>query len=93
MEEAERSALDRVAEWLDAAVPVRQRWSELSSEEQRSLQPLGLLTAKPMLYAANVADVELADAAAALNTSPSSSSTTAAAAAEGMGAPSPQVEA
>lgn len=59
-EEAERTALERVADALNAGVPVRRFWSEYATEERQALRRLGLLTAKPVIYAANVADTELA---------------------------------
>jgi GTP-binding protein YchF len=59
-EEVERAALERVAESLNAGVPVRRTMSACTAEERYALRRLGLLTAKPVIYAANVADADLA---------------------------------
>ena len=49
-----KELLGRVVAQLDRGAPVR--GLELTREEQAILKPLGLLTAKPTLYVANVAD-------------------------------------
>jgi hypothetical protein len=51
---AQKELLGRVVAQLDRGAPVR--GLELSREERAILKPLGLLTAKPTLYVANVAD-------------------------------------
>jgi GTP-binding protein YchF len=48
------SALDKVREVLDAGRPARS--TELSKEEQAVVKPLFLLTMKPTMYVANVAE-------------------------------------
>ncbi|MEO8003462.1 MAG: redox-regulated ATPase YchF [Betaproteobacteria bacterium] len=48
------AVLDRVQAQLNEVKPVRAL--DLSKEELAALQPLGLITAKPALYAANVAE-------------------------------------
>lgn len=50
----ERQALEKIKEHIDAGHPVRTL--ELSPEEMQVSQRLFLLTAKPVLYVANVAD-------------------------------------
>ena len=37
------------------------RKADLSADELKAVKPLGLLSAKPVIYAANVADGDLAD--------------------------------
>ena len=54
----EEAALERIAAVLDAGGAART--VTLSEEEQALVQPLGLLTAKPIIYAANVAEDDLA---------------------------------
>jgi ribosome-binding ATPase len=54
----EEAALERIATVLDAGGAART--VTLSEEEQALVQPLGLLTAKPIIYAANVAEDDLA---------------------------------
>ncbi len=54
----EEAALERIAAVLDAGGAARS--VTLSEEEQALVQPLGLLTAKPIIYAANVAEDDLA---------------------------------
>ena len=61
-EEEEAGALRRVAAELDGGGAARR--VALSPEEQALLAPLCLLTAKPLIYAANVAEGDLADAGA-----------------------------
>jgi ribosome-binding ATPase len=51
-------ALERVLGVLNAGKPARQ--VELSEEEELTLKGLGLLTRKPIIYAANVSDEDLA---------------------------------
>ncbi|CAN8076462.1 unnamed protein product [Agarophyton chilense] len=55
----EVSALDKVAVALDEGRAARS--VDLTDEELESLKPLGLLTLKPVIYAANVCDGELAE--------------------------------
>jgi GTP-binding protein YchF len=54
---AEVSALEKLLPVLDAGVSARQ--IELSEEEELSIKPLGLLTRKPIIYAANVSEDDL----------------------------------
>jgi GTP-binding protein YchF len=54
----EEAALERTAVVLDAGGAARS--VTLTDEEQALVQPLGLLTAKPIIYAANVAEDDLA---------------------------------
>jgi GTP-binding protein YchF len=54
---AELGALEKAHAVLGAGRPVRE--AELSRAERSLLAPLALLTAKPVLYAANVTDAEL----------------------------------
>src|SRR5579871_4431097 len=54
---AELLLLERVKSGLDAGVPVRAQ--KLSEDERRSLRELFLLTAKPVLYVANIAEGQL----------------------------------
>ncbi|MEO8165267.1 MAG: redox-regulated ATPase YchF, partial [Betaproteobacteria bacterium] len=53
------TVLDKVQAQLDQAKPVRAL--DLSKEELAALKPLGLITAKPALYAANVAESGFGD--------------------------------
>ena len=55
----EDDLLERLAQTLDSGVAART--VPLSPEEERLIQPLGLLTRKPVIYAANVAEHHLAD--------------------------------
>jgi len=55
---AEPTALEKVKAMLEADKPAR--FAELSDEEELAIKSLGLLTRKPMIYAANVADSDLA---------------------------------
>ena len=55
---AEVPALQAALDALQAGTPVRR--AGLSAEQLAMLEPLQLLTAKPVLYAANVTDAELA---------------------------------
>lgn len=55
----EQSALEKVKALLESDRPAR--FAELSDDEEFSIKSLGLLTRKPMIYAANVADSDLAD--------------------------------
>ena len=55
----EDAVLERLAQALDTGVAART--VPLSPEEERLIQPLGLLTRKPVIYAANVAEQHLAD--------------------------------
>ena len=55
----ETSALGKVMECLEANKPAR--YAEITDEEEASIKSLGLLTRKPMIYAANVAESDLAD--------------------------------
>ncbi len=54
----EDGVLERLVQALDSAVPART--VPLSPGEERLIQPLGLLTRKPIIYAANVAENHLA---------------------------------
>jgi len=56
--QVEDAALERIAAVLDAGGAART--VPLSEDEQPMVQPLGLLTAKPIIYAANVAEDDLA---------------------------------
>ena len=56
--QVEDSALERIAAALDAGGAARS--VELSEEEASLIKPLGLLTAKPIIYAANVSEDDLA---------------------------------
>ena len=56
---AELATLDKVKAGLDGGVPVRAQ--RLAPEEQATLADLFLLTAKPVLYIANVDERQLAD--------------------------------
>mmetsp|Transcript_22496 Transcript_22496/g.49003 ORF Transcript_22496/g.49003 Transcript_22496/m.49003 type:complete len:411 (-) Transcript_22496:54-1286(-) len=58
MDSAEGSALEKVAAVLNNDEPARN--ADLSEEEDASIRGLGLLTRKKMIYAANVADSDLA---------------------------------
>ena len=55
----EVSALEKLAPLLDEGTPARK--ADLSADELKAVKPLGLLSAKPVIYAANVADGDLAD--------------------------------
>lgn len=55
---AEQSALQKVLEVLEADKPAR--YADLDPEEESAIKSLGLLTRKPIIYAANVADTDLA---------------------------------
>eukprot|EP00520_Triparma_pacifica_P012635 CAMPEP_0118632602 /NCGR_PEP_ID=MMETSP0785-20121206/535_1 /TAXON_ID=91992 /ORGANISM="Bolidomonas pacifica, Strain CCMP 1866" /LENGTH=384 /DNA_ID=CAMNT_0006523389 /DNA_START=309 /DNA_END=1463 /DNA_ORIENTATION=- len=55
----EASALEKLKEALDLGKPGRS--VELDEEEELSVKSLGLLTRKKMIYAANVADTDLAE--------------------------------
>ena len=56
--QAEDSALERIAAVLDAGGAARS--VAISDEEAALIKPLGLLTAKPIIYAANVSEDDLA---------------------------------
>eukprot|EP00536_Pseudo-nitzschia_multiseries_P013665 jgi/Psemu1/212392/e_gw1.599.58.1 len=56
---SEQSALEKVQAVLETDKPAR--FAELSEEEDFAIKSLGLLTRKPMIYAANVADTDLAE--------------------------------
>jgi len=56
---AEVGALEKVKAVLETDQPAR--FAELSDDEENSIKSLGLLTRKPMIYAANVADADLAE--------------------------------
>jgi len=56
--EQEKSALEKLVTVLEAGKPARA--AHLDEEEWKSVKSLGLLTAKKMIYAANVADDDLA---------------------------------
>jgi GTP-binding protein YchF len=55
----EKGALDKIKAALDEGVAARS--VDLSEEEAASFKSLGLLTRKPVIYAANVPDAELAE--------------------------------
>ncbi|WP_025781417.1 redox-regulated ATPase YchF [Candidatus Synechococcus spongiarum] len=55
----EDEVLERLAQVLDTGAAART--VPLSPEEERLIQPLGLLTRKPVVYAANVAEHHLSD--------------------------------
>jgi len=54
----EKSALEKLVKTLESGNPARK--ADLTEEELKSVKSLGLLTAKRMIYAANVADEDLA---------------------------------
>ena len=56
--QVEDSALERIAAVLDSGGAARS--VDLSDEEASLIKPLGLLTAKPIIYAANVSEDDLA---------------------------------
>mmetsp|Transcript_19967 Transcript_19967/g.49692 ORF Transcript_19967/g.49692 Transcript_19967/m.49692 type:complete len:429 (+) Transcript_19967:196-1482(+) len=56
---AEQKALEKVKAELENDKPAR--FAELSDDEEFAIKSLGLLTRKPMIYAANVADSDLAE--------------------------------
>ena len=55
---AEARALEKVYEVLESERPAR--FAELDDEEEKAIKSLGLLSRKKMIYAANVADADLA---------------------------------
>jgi len=55
----EMSALEKLLALLDEGTPAR--GADLSAEEWASVQSLGLLSSKPVIYAANVIDSDLAE--------------------------------
>jgi GTP-binding protein YchF len=55
---AEYEVLEQILPTLNQGKPVRQ--IDLSEEEKALIKPLGLLTGKPIIYAANVSDEDLA---------------------------------
>jgi ribosome-binding ATPase len=55
----EAAALEKVKEVLESDRPAR--YAELDEEEELAIKSLGLLTRKPIIYAANVADSDLAE--------------------------------
>ena len=57
--QVERAVLERVNAALEANQPARSL--QLKPEEAAAIKALDLLTAKPMIYAANVAEGDLAD--------------------------------
>lgn len=60
--QVERGALVRIAQALEGNTPARA--VHLTEEEAALVRPLQLLTLKPQVYAANVAEADLADAGA-----------------------------
>jgi GTP-binding protein YchF len=54
----ELSALEKVMAVLEAEKPAR--FADLDEDEEKAIKSLGLLTRKKMIYAANVADADLA---------------------------------
>ncbi|HKS04817.1 MAG TPA: redox-regulated ATPase YchF [Gemmatimonadaceae bacterium] len=59
---AELPVLEKVNALLSAGKNLRAHMSDFTADELRTLSPLGLLTLKPVLYAANVIDAELSGA-------------------------------
>lgn len=55
----EATALEKIAQALDEGRPAR--GVRLTEEEREAVRPLGLLTMKEVIYAANVADADLAE--------------------------------
>jgi ribosome-binding ATPase len=55
----EKSALEKVQEVLESDKPAR--YADLEEDEEAAIKSLGLLTRKPIIYAANVADTDLAN--------------------------------
>ena len=55
----EAGALEKVKEVLESDKPAR--YADLDEDEELAIKSLGLLTRKPMIYAANVADSDLAE--------------------------------
>jgi ribosome-binding ATPase len=55
---SEKSALEKVKEVLESDKPAR--YADLEDDEEAAIKSLGLLTRKPIIYAANVADSDLA---------------------------------
>lgn len=55
----EKSALEKVEKVLESDKPAR--YAELEEDEEAAIKSLGLLTRKPIIYAANVADSDLAN--------------------------------
>lgn len=60
--EMEEKVLSRVGPHLEAAEPVRTMG--LSDEESKAIEHLDLLTMKPMIYAANINEDDLASGGA-----------------------------
>jgi ribosome-binding ATPase len=56
---SEKSALEKVKEVLESDKPAR--YADLEDDEEAAIKSLGLLTRKPIIYAANVADSDLAE--------------------------------
>lgn len=56
-----RETLSALQEALSDEKPARAVLPTLSAKQQKALKSLGLLSAKPMVYAANVGDADLAD--------------------------------
>lgn len=56
--QVELTALERISDALNAGKPTRQ--VSLNEEEAALIKPLGLLTLKPVIYAANVSEDDLA---------------------------------
>ncbi|KAL3919269.1 MAG: hypothetical protein SGILL_003839 [Bacillariaceae sp.] len=55
----EKSALEKILAVLESDKPAR--YADLDEDEEAAIKSLGLLTRKPIIYAANVADSDLAD--------------------------------
>jgi ribosome-binding ATPase len=55
----EKSALEKVQEVLESDKPAR--YAVLEEDEETAIKSLGLLTRKPIIYAANVADSDLSN--------------------------------
>lgn len=55
----EVSALEKILDVLNSCMPARN--ADLTEEEDLAIKPLGLLTRKAMIYAANEADSDLTE--------------------------------
>ena len=62
----EMAVLEKLQPLLDAGTPARQ--ADLGDDEWKAVQGLGLLSAKPVIYATNVADGDLASGNAMVET-------------------------
>ncbi|HYM49091.1 MAG TPA: redox-regulated ATPase YchF [Candidatus Limnocylindrales bacterium] len=64
-EQEELQVLDRIAEHLDAGKPIRSL--ALSAEEEKLLRSFAFLTAKPVIYVANIAEADIGKETAAVD--------------------------